>query len=84
MDQDFRIETVAEEEARGALARLYEEARGRAGKVFNIVRSMSLRPSQLRASMAFYGAIMHGESGLSRAERELAAVVVSLVNACDY
>jgi uncharacterized peroxidase-related enzyme len=71
-------------EADGALRREYDEAIARAGKVFNIVRSMSLRPRVLHASMALYREIMFGPSDLSRAERELLAVVVSRANDCHY
>ena len=71
-------------EADGALRREYDDAIARAGKVFNIVRSMSLRPRVLRASMALYREIMFGPSDLSRAERELLAVVVSRANDCHY
>jgi alkylhydroperoxidase family enzyme len=45
---------------------------------------MSLRPRQLEASLGLYQAVMFGESGLSRAERELIATVVSRVNECFY
>ena len=78
------IRLVDVEEARAALRREYEAAVRRAGKVFNIVKAMSLRPPVLRASMGLYTAIMHGESELSRAERELLAVVVSAANDCHY
>jgi alkylhydroperoxidase family enzyme len=71
-------------EATGALAAEYAAAMGRAGKVFNIVKSMSLNPSVLNRSMALYAAIMFGPSELSRAERELLAVVVSNANDCHY
>ncbi len=72
------------DEATGLLAEEYEAAIGRAGKVFNVVKAMSLRPSVLRESMRLYRAIMFGESGLSRQERELIAVVVSRENDCHY
>lgn len=78
------IETVANEEAEGRLKAHYDAAIQRAGRVFNIVRIMSLRPMQLRDSMMFYGSVMKGESGLSRAEREMVAVVVSHANECFY
>jgi len=52
--------------------------------VWNIVKIMGLRPHQLEASMAMYRAIMFGESGLTRAERELLATVTSSENACFY
>lgn len=78
------IRFVPEEEAEGELARLYEEARQRAGKVFHIVQAASLAPRQLRASMGIYREIMFGVSPLSRAQREMIAVAVSRANACHY
>jgi alkylhydroperoxidase family enzyme len=72
------------EEATGLLKQEYDAAVGRAGKVFNIVKSMSLRPGVLKRSMDLYKEIMFGPSGLSRQERELLAVVVSRQNDCHY
>ena len=72
------------DEATGPLKAEYDEAVGRAGKVFNIVKAMSLRPGVLRRSMELYKGIMFGPSGLSRQERELLATVVSRVNECHY
>jgi uncharacterized peroxidase-related enzyme len=71
-------------EATGALRQEYEAAVARAGKVFNIVKAMSLRPGVLKRSMELYRAIMFGDSELSRQERELLAVVVSSTNGCHY
>jgi uncharacterized peroxidase-related enzyme len=78
------IRLVEVGQATGALKREYDEAIERAGRVFNIVKSMSLRPGVLRQSMGLYKAIMFGESELTRAERELLAVVVSSANNCHY
>jgi uncharacterized peroxidase-related enzyme len=72
------------DEASGPLKDEYDAAIGRAGKVFNIVKAMSPNPETLRASMQLYRQIMFGESGLSRQERELLAVVVSDANTCHY
>jgi alkylhydroperoxidase family enzyme len=72
------------DEAEGLLKTEYDAALGRAGKVFNIVKAMSLRPDVLRRSMDLYRGIMFGGSGLSRSERELLAVVVSRENDCHY
>jgi alkylhydroperoxidase family enzyme len=52
--------------------------------VFNIVKAMSLNPRVLRAAMGLYREVMFGPSELSRAERELLAVVVSRANDCHY
>jgi uncharacterized peroxidase-related enzyme len=78
------LRLIDEQEATGELRAEYDAAVGRAGKVFNIVKAMSLNPPVLGASMALYKAIMFGPSELSRAERELLAVVVSCANDCHY
>lgn len=78
------IKTIEAEQATGDLRTEYEKAIRRAGKVFNILKIQSLNPATLRASMEFYLASMHGPSGLSRAEREMLATVVSRVNGCFY
>lgn len=78
------IRLVRDDEATGLLKRLFDEAIGRAGRVFGIVRLMSPNPPVLQASMAQYRAIMFGPSPLTRAQREMMAVVVSRVNDCFY
>jgi alkylhydroperoxidase family enzyme len=78
------IRLIDEDEAEGLLAVEYAAARERAGKVFNILKAMSLRPAVLQASIALYREIMFGESGLSRQERELLATVASAEQSCHY
>ena len=78
------LRLIDDGDATGELQDQYEAAIGRAGKVFNIVKAMSLNPRVLGASMGLYQAIMFGPSELSRAERELLAVVVSRTNDCHY
>ena len=78
------LRLIDEDEAGGELKREYDAALGRAGKVFNIVKAMSLRPGVLGRSMDLYREIMFGRSELTRAERELLAVVVSVANDCHY
>ena len=79
------IRTIAPEEAEGTLARLYQAAVKRAGKVFNILRLQSQRPNVLRASTQLYMEVMYSkENGLSRAQREMIATVVSRCNRCFY
>jgi uncharacterized peroxidase-related enzyme len=78
------IKVVEPEEATGALKQEYDAASERAGKVFNILKVQSLNPLALQASMQMYRATMFGPSGLSRAEREMLATVVSWANHCFY
>lgn len=78
------IRTVSDDEATGLAAELLDQARQRAGKVYNIVRIQTLRPRLLRRSMDLYIEAMKGRSPLTRAQREMLAVVVSQANDCHY
>ncbi len=78
------IRTISESEATGKLAGLYEAARRRAGRVFQILRTMSLAPRVLEASMGLYREVMFDADGLSRADAEMLAVVTSKTNDCFY
>ena len=78
------IRVIPPAEAEGPLREEYEAAERRAGRVWNVVSLMSQNPGAMKASMAFYLAIMHGPSPLSRAQREMLAVVVSAANRCHY
>lgn len=78
------LRLIEEGEATGALKAEYDAAIGRAGKVFNIVKAMSLSPDVLHRSIELYKGVMLGPSTLSRQERELLAIVVSCENECHY
>lgn len=78
------IKVIGLAEAAGLLKQQYDAAIKRAGRVWNIVSIMSQNPRAMKASMDFYGALMHGESPLSRSQREMIAVVVSRANSCVY
>jgi alkylhydroperoxidase family enzyme len=79
------IRTIADDEAEGALAKQYRDAIARAGKVYGIVRLMSLEPGILHASMGLYAATtVAPRSPLPRWFRELIAVHVSRLNQCHY
>src|ERR1700728_2803341 len=54
------------------------------GFVPNVFSTYSLRPKRLRNFMAMYNEIMLSDSGLSKLEREMIAVVVSSANRCYY
>lgn len=79
------IRTVPEDAAQGRLRRAYDAARRRAGRVYNIVKVMSLQADVLEASMGLYAATTTSpRSPLPRWFRELVAVHVSRANACHY
>lgn len=81
------IETVAPgapEAGSGLLGRLYRRHRRPDGLVDHIVVAGSPNPVALEHHLALYEHLMRGESGLSRAEREMIAVAVSVANDCHY
>jgi uncharacterized peroxidase-related enzyme len=79
------IEVVAEESAEGELAALYDEYRApQTGAVDNILKIHSLNPPTLRDHAQLYTTLMFGHGGLSRPEREMIGVVVSVENRCFY
>lgn len=78
------IRTIGVGEATGRLAKTYRAAVERAGRVFGIVRTMSLAPRTLDASMSLYRSVMFAEEGLARYQRELLATVTSRANDCHY
>ena len=78
------IETVHPDDAEGKLKAIYDAARDRAGKVYEILRVQSLDPEALATWIRLYRQVMFDPSGLSRIEREMVAVVVSKANGCHY
>ena len=78
------IEEIDVREAEGKLAQVYAELLEKRGKVANILQAHSLNPDAMASHLDLYMSIMFGRSGLSRAEREAIAVVVSATNECDY
>src|SRR3954466_9420645 len=63
---------------------LFRAARERIGFVPNVFRAYSFRPERLSAWFAHFRLVMEGTPGLSEAEREMIAVVVSMANGCLY
>lgn len=78
------IRQVSDEEATGGVKRELDKAYKRAGRVWNIVRIMTPNAEAMRTSMSFYIALMYAESPLTRAQREMLAVIVSRANHCRY
>ena len=54
------------------------------GMVPNVLKAYAFNPVKLQAFADMYNDLMLGESGLSKLEREMIAVVVSSVNRCFY
>lgn len=79
------IDWIDETEAEGLLADSYQRLTDRrTGKLDHILKIHSLNPPSLDTHYAYYRTVMFGRSGLSRAQREMIAVVVSASNQCHY
>ena len=78
------IKTISEEEATGAVAKIYDGTKRSWGGVDYIIKSVSLNPHALRALMLFYKSVMHGDGELTLGQREMIAVTVSVINECHY
>jgi uncharacterized peroxidase-related enzyme len=78
------IKTIPPAESTGELLEQYQRTRDSAGNVANILQVHSLNPAALRTHFDLYRTLMFGRSELSRAQREMIAVVVSKTNGCHY
>lgn len=72
------------EDATGICRREYDAALRRAGRIWNIVAIQSQLPEVMRDSLRLYQSLMFGPSPLTRAQREMIAVVTSSANECHY
>jgi uncharacterized peroxidase-related enzyme len=79
-----RIHITEPEEADGRLREIYDQIAGSRGKIATVHKIQSLNPETIPQHMDLYMGIMFSRSPLSRAERELMAVVVSVANGCAY
>ena len=79
-----RIKTIPYAESDGRLKKIYDDLIAKRGKLANVHTIQSLRPGSIVHHMDLYLEIMFSRSELSRAEREMMAVVVSVANGCEY
>jgi uncharacterized peroxidase-related enzyme len=62
----------------------FDKCREKLGLVPNVLLAYAFDEKKLRAFTDMYNDLMLGESGLSKLEREMIAVVVSSINHCFY
>jgi uncharacterized peroxidase-related enzyme len=79
-----RIETISYQNATDRLKEIYDDLIAKRGKLANVHTIQSLHPESIVAHMGLYMEIMFSRSELSRANREMMAVVVSVHNQCSY
>ena len=78
------IQMIGENEAEGSLKAFYDKHTTPEGLVDNILKIHSLNPPSVDSHYDFYRTLMYGKSELSRIQREMIAVVVSVANKCHY
>jgi alkylhydroperoxidase family enzyme len=78
------IRVIPPAEAQGELREQYKPLAQPDSSVDNILAIHSLNPASLGAHVDLYKVCMFGPSELSRAQREMVAVVVSAANQCHY
>ena len=66
------------------MRRYFQVCQEKLGLVPNVLRAYSFDQDKLRAFAGLYNDLMLADSGLSKLEREMIAVVVSAVNRCFY
>lgn len=78
------IRYVGRGDAGERLAALYDRYSDPRGRLDNILRIHSLNPPTMEHHYDLYRHLMAGPSPLSRAQREMIAVAVSVENDCFY
>lgn len=79
-----KIKVIQPEEAEGRLLEIYTDLIDKRGKLAEVHKIQSLHPESIVKHFDLYLEIMFAKSELSRAEREMMAVVVSAANRCEY
>jgi len=79
-----RIKVIDYNKAAGTLKSIYDDLIQKRGKLSEVLMVQSLHPASIVSHINFYMDIMFSKTHLSRAEKELVAVVVSVANGCTY
>lgn len=82
--QVTRLDLPATDEIPDRTQRYLEICEEKLGMVPNVLRAYLFDMTKFDAFVAMYNDLMLGESGLSKLEREMIAVVVSSINRCWY
>jgi uncharacterized peroxidase-related enzyme len=78
------LEVPGADEVPGEVKELWGKPLEKLGFVPNVLRVYAIRPRHLQLWNDFYDELMRGDSGLTKAQREMIAVVVSTANRCHY
>lgn len=80
------IALISEDEATGRVKEIYDDIKSQLDIDFvpNLYRAMAAKPALLEANWDRVKTIMGSDGKLDRTTKEVIAVAVSAVNACDY
>ncbi len=78
------IDVIDYEHSDDRLREIYDYLIEKRGKLAEVHKIQSLNPESIIRHMDLYMTVMFGKSPLSRAQREMMAVVVSSANRCNY
>ncbi len=78
------VNTIPYEESDGELKEVYDMLLKSRGRIPNVQVVSSLKPNIMNPLMVHVGSVMFDEYGVSRAERDMVAAVVSATNKCQY
>ena len=79
------VKTVPFEEASGALRVAYDQLVAERGRISNVHAVSSLRPETMRSLYNHHKPVMgNSTSGLTEAEKQMIATLVSALNKCRY
>ena len=78
------VRTVPYHEAEGDLKAMYDEGLKARGSIGNVMSVNSIRPGIMRTLQIHNSNVMGCESGLTPAEKQMIATVVSALNKCQY
>jgi uncharacterized peroxidase-related enzyme len=79
-----RLHVPAEDEVPDEVKELWALPLEKLGFVPNVLRVFALRPQHLLKWWDYYDELLRGDSGLTKTQREMIAVVVSSTNRCHY
>jgi hypothetical protein len=78
------VKTIPYEDSQGDLRETYDRMIKSRGFIPNVQAVSSLKPNIMQTLVEHAASVMFGESGVSGAEREMVASVVSATNKCQY
>ena len=78
------VKTVPYNEATGHIKAAYDQILEQRGRLGNVIAVNGLRPHIMKTLTAHGDSVMRTESGLTPAERQMVATVVSVTNKCQY